>query len=303
MRISVIIPTFKRADYLKKAFRGLSNQRRPADQIVLGVREGDAQTIDIVANTTLPIEIATVNVPGVIASMSAAAARTTGDVVCLLDDDAEPLPDWIEKIEAHFSQEPKLGMIGGRDLLQDHPEMRKQEALLPKVGIFTWYGRIIGNHHRGGGVYRKVDLVKGCNAALRGPLLRELGFEQRLRGSGAQVHWELALSLDVANKGFDVKYDPSLQVIHHIAPRHDQDQVHRGHFSRKGIYDMVWNETLVVATRCGVVRRTAHLAWALLVGSQVTPGIVQYIRLCLKRAPHRTDRLATTWRAFREVKY
>jgi len=302
MRISVIIPTFKRVEYLAKALRGLAGQRRKADQIVLGVRAGDAATLEFLASSPLSLETAPTAEPGVIASMTAAAAKTDGDVVCLLDDDAEPMPDWLEKIEGHFTREPKLGIVGGRDLLQDHPVLRKQEPLLTRVGIFTWYGRILGNHHRGGGTYRQVDLVKGCNAAVRGPLLREISFAQGLRGKGAQVHWELALCLDVKNRGYTVCFDPALQVIHQIAPRHDDDQIHRGHFSADGLYDMVWNEHHVVATRAGSWRSKAHLAWSLLVGSLTAPGIVQYLRLMLSKAPHRKEKLAVTWRALRDAR-
>ncbi len=302
MRISVIIPTFKRKDYLVKALRGLAAQKRPADQIVVGVREGDTETIEFLATSPLVLEKAFTAIPGVIASMSAAASRADGEVICLLDDDAEPLPDWLERIERHFAVEPQLGMLGGRDLLQDHPEMRRAESLLEKVGLFTWYGRILGNHHRGGGVYRPVDLVKGCNAAIRGSLLHEIGFDQELRGKGAQVHWELALCLDVANRGYAVAYDPALQVIHHIAPRHDDDQIHRGKFSSEGLYDMVWNEHHVVASRANGWRSRAHLAWSLLAGSLTAPGILQYLRLVLKRDPHGMARLSTTFRATREAR-
>jgi GT2 family glycosyltransferase len=195
-----------------------------------------------------------------------------------------------------------LGIVGGRDLLQDHPELRQNETLLTRVGLFTWYGRILGNHHRGGGTYREVDLVKGCNAAIRGPLLREIGFARLLRGKGAQVHWELALCLDVKNRGFSVAYDPALQVIHHIAPRHDDDQIHRGRFSADGLYDMVWNEHHVVTTRAGAWRRRAHLAWSLLVGSPTALGIVQYLRLCLRKDPHRREKLAVTFRAVKDAR-
>lgn len=300
MRISVIIPTFKRTAFLAHAMRGLAQQSRPADQIILGVREGDDETLQ--AAVGYPVETAIVREPGVIASMGAAAARTDGDVVCLLDDDAEPLPDWIAKIEERFAQEPKLGILGGRDLLQDHPEMRKNEPTTETVGVFTKYGRILGNHHKGAGGFRPVDLVKGCNAAVRGPLLREIGFARELRGRGAQVHWELALCLDVANRGYTVGYDPALQVIHHIAPRHDNDLIHRGHFSAEGLYDMVWNEHHVVVSRAGKFRSAAHLFWSVLVGSLTAPGLLQYLRLCARRDPHRTEKLSTTQRAIRDAR-
>ncbi|MBE2203383.1 MAG: glycosyltransferase family 2 protein [Chthoniobacterales bacterium] len=300
MRISVIIPTFKRPDYLAKALRGLAGQLRPADQIVLGVREEDGGTAEFLATSAYAVTTATARKPGVIASMNAALAKTDGDIVCLLDDDAEPLPDWLQQIEKRFAEDPRLGMLGGRDLLRDHPEMRDREPLTARVGVFTWYGRFLGNHHRGGGGYRRVDTLKGCNAAARGDLLRRIGFERGLRGEGAQVHWEIALCLDVAAAGFSVAYDPALRVIHHIAPRYGVDQSHRGGFSAEGLFDMVWNEHYVVSRRLPAGQRIRHALWAVLVGSLDAPGLVQYARLVLRRDPRRKERFAITRRAIRE---
>ncbi len=300
MKISVIIPTYRRPDYLARALRGLGAQRRPADEIVLGTRAGDEDTRRFLEDGNgpdLPWRKVVNAIPGVVASMQAAAADTTGEVVCLLDDDAEPLPDWIERIEGHFTTRPRLGMLGGRDLLQDHPELRRQEPLTRQVGLLTWYGRMVGNHHRGTGGYRLVDSLKGCNAAVRGPLLRQLGFEGRLRGAGAQVHWEVALCLDVAAAGWEVAYDPDLQVIHHIAPRFDADQLHRGRFSAEALYDMVWNEHFVVHSRCPAARRTAYRLWSLLVGSADAPGFVHLLRALRRRDPH----LAVRWRTARRA--
>jgi len=297
VRISVLIPTFRRSAFLEKSLRGLSAQTRPPDQIVVGVREGDAETADFLSRRPEDLVVASTSVPGVIASMTAALAKTDGEIVCLLDDDAEPLPDWLELIESRFASHPELGILGGRDLLRDHPEMRAAEPTTLRVGVFTWGGRFLGNHHRGGGGFRPVDTLKGCNAAARGDLLRRLGFEQGLRGGGAQVHWEIALCLDVAAAGFLVAYDPQIRVIHHIAPRYGIDQGHRGGFSPEGIFDMVWNEHFVVSRRLPFWQRLRHGLWAVLVGSLDAPGVAQYLRLLLRRDPHRSERFALTLRA------
>ena len=303
MTISVIIPTFRRPSYLLTALRALAAQRQLPDQIVLGLRRGDEETGAMLrehASEIPTVEIAYVEVPGVVASMQAALERTRGDIVCLLDDDAEPLPDWIGKIAARFSADGRLGMVGGRDLLRDHPEMRAAEPTTMRVGIFAWSGRFLGNHHRGGGGFRRVDTLKGCNAAGRGDLLRRIGFEQGLRGAGAQVHWEIALCLDVAAAGFDVAYDPEILVIHHIAPRYDVDQGHRGVFSPEGLYDMVWNEHFVVSNRMSPANSFRHYLYAVLIGSYSAPGVVQYLRLLLHRDPHRNERFAITWKAIHD---
>ncbi len=304
MKITVIIPTYRRPVDLRRAIAALKLQTRPAEEIIIGTRDSDSETSNFLAEQRDPaISSSTVSEPGVIASMQAAVTRSTGDVVCLLDDDAEPAPDWLARIDERFTSNASLGALGGRDLLLDHPDMRATEPLTTRVGIITWYGRILGNHHRGDGTFRTVDCFKGCNAAIRGDLIREIGFEPRLRGHGAQVHWELALALDVARSGFDVGYDPAITVRHHIAERHDSDLTHRGVFSEVGLYDMVYNEHLVIRTRRSCIPSTAHLLWSFAVGWLEAPGLIQYLRLIRRRDPHRNHRLATTVRAIRNARF
>lgn len=295
--ISVVIPSYRRPAFLKIALDSLVEQDRLPDQVVVGLREGDEETLGFLRewHTDLfPVETSFTSETGVVASMNAAIAKTQGDIVCLLDDDAEPLQGWVSRIEGHFQNDDTLGAIGGRDLLQDHPEMRRTEPTVEAVGIFTWYGKIIGNHHRGGGEVRQVDIFKGCSAAIDGPLLRSLTIDRNLRGKGAQVHWELALCLDIASAGYKIIFDPDLQIIHHVAPRHDNDNIHRGFFSRDALYDIVFNESYVVASRCSVRKRVIFNLWSHLVGSSVSPGFAQFLRILKAKDRDAVAKLRTT---------
>lgn len=305
LKISVLVPTYRRPQFLQKALGGLRRQTRSADEIVLGMRNDDEETarfLDAGGGEGLPIRRACVAVPGVLASMAAAASQATGDLYCFLDDDAEPLPDWLARIEAHFLAEVRLGALGGKDLLQDHPEMRQSEPVAARVGIFTWYGRILGNHHRGSGASREVHVLKGCNLAVSAHAFHQCGFEMSLRGDGAQAHWELALCLDLARLGYRIVFDPDLRVIHHIAPRPSADQIHRGGFSAGALHDMVWNEHRIVTTRARMARRTMHALWSWIVGSATAPGLLQYLRLRLRRDPDALLKWQTTRRAIAEAR-
>jgi GT2 family glycosyltransferase len=278
-------------------------QERLPDEVVLGVCGEDEETANFL-RMGMPSVVSVVGSTGrgVLGSMDAAARAASGDILCFLDDDAEPLPCWLRRMEAAFEADPRLGAFGGRDLLRDHPEMRAREPLTRRVGIFTCYGRILGNHHRGWGPSRRVDVLKGCNMSVRAEVFRRTGFEMRLRGSGAQPHWELALCLDIAACGFDVVYDPDVRVIHHVAPRHGDDQLHRSGFSESALYDLVWNEHFVIQTRSHGPRRTAHRIWSALVGSTTAPGIAQLARLCLRNDPMRIPKWNATRRAARDAR-
>ena len=297
MKISVVIPTWNRTDFLEKAFTGLQAQSRKPDEIIVGVRTSDQATLDWLETQEIyndVVKTALVEVPGVVASMQAGADLACGDIICDLDDDAEPFPDWLNQIEATFSDHPELGALGGRDLIMYIPEQDRDRDLTPKVGLFSWYGRKEGNHHRGSGGFRYNHIVKGCNSSYRGELLKKIGYDFTLRGAGAQSHWETALSLDIQNAGYRIAYDPRIVVKHHVAPRHGTDQNHRGLFNAQGVHDEAHNEAYVFHTRVKGVKWIVWECYAWLIGTKHTTGISQWIRFRLKGDKSATARLRAT---------
>ena len=286
------MPSWRRPDALARCLRALAAQTRAPHEVVVGLRADDpdsARALDAMqAGFPVPLRRATTGEPGVIAAMNAALARCGGDVVALTDDDAEPRPDWIARLAACF-EDPGVGGAGGRDW---QPHERGDE---PVVGRVQWFGRVIGHHHLGAGPPRDVDVLKGANCAFRAPLVRALGFDARLAGSGAQLFWELALCLPLRRAGWRLIYDPAIAVEHHVAPRHDADQLHRGVFAAAPQADAVHNETLVLLEHLSAPAQLAFAAWAALVGTRAEPGLAQLARLAV-----RGDRQALSrWRATR----
>jgi GT2 family glycosyltransferase len=288
--VSVLVPTWRRPDALVRCLRAIAAQTAPPAEIVVGLREGDESTtaaLDTLAPTLgLPVIRASTPEAGVIAAMNAALVRCSGEVIALTDDDAEPRADWLERAVAALA-DPAVGGVGGRDW---QPLERGDRT---DVGRVQWFGRTIGNHHLGAGAARDVDVLKGANAVFRAPLLRAVRFDSRLRGAGAQMFWELGVRLALRRAGWRLVYDPAIAVEHHIAPRHDADQRHRGVFASAPQVDAVHNETLLLLEYLAGARRLAFLAWALAVGTAIEPGLAQLPRLIL-----RGDRAAfARWRA------
>ena len=280
MTISVLIPTYRRPQDLRRCLAALGAQTRPADEVVVVVRDTDTETHRFLAGCPLGLpglSVVTVSQPGVLAAMTAGLAETFGEIVALTDDDTAPFPDWLERIEACFAEDPKIGGVGGRDWQANDHRSRKV------VGKIQWHGRVIGNHHLGVGDAREVDLLKGANCAYRTAPLKQIGFETRLRGDGAQVHWELALGLAMRRAGWKLVYDPAIALDHHIAQRFDDDDNHRGHFNAPGLVNAVHNETVILLTALPPLRRAVYLLWALVIGTWAEPGPLQVPRLLVRR--------------------
>lgn len=291
MNLSLLIPTYRRVKELEACLEALKKQSRPPNQIVVTVRDTDTQTQEFLSGYdkgALPLESAIVTEGGVVAAMNTGLTRITGDAFALTDDDTTPWEDWLQRIEAHFEADPKLGGVGGRDW---HSHERWDN---PDVGRVQWFGRVIGNHHVGSGPPREVDLLKGANCAYRTAPVKEIGFDTRLRGSGAQVHWELSLGFAMKRRGWKLVYDPRISLDHHEGERFDNDQLHRNGFNAEALENAVYNETIILLENFTPLQRAAFLTWGALIGTGGDPGLLQFVRLGLRRDRRAFSRLLAT---------
>ena len=307
MIVSVLIPTYRRPDWLGRCLVALSRQTRAADEVVVVRRRDDVAAHDALrdAPADLPVKVVTVDRGGVVHAMTRGIAVATGDVVAFLDDDAEPRPDWLGRIERHLAARPDVAGVGGLDLIRGQEPAASGPG--PVVGRVAWYGRTVGNHHLGRGAAREADVLKGCNLALRRHLVEAVGFDVRLRGAGAQVAWELALMLPMRRAGWRLIYDPAIVVDHHVAQRHDRDA--RDAFDPIARADAAHNEALAILDHLPPGRRAAFLAWAAVVGSPSKFGLAQAARhLPAGRRAVRAELAASLrgrlagWRTFRATR-
>ncbi|HEX2112350.1 MAG TPA: glycosyltransferase [Gaiellaceae bacterium] len=264
--VSVVVASYRRPAHLRRCLDGLGHQRVPPEEIVVVRRRDDDATAAVVAESNGgSVAEAVVHEPGVVAGLEAGARASSGGIVAFVDDDAVARPDWIERLVERFS-DPAVGAVGGRDVLHT-PE--RLVALTDDVGRITSWGKVIGNHHRGGGNTRDVDVLKAVNMAFR----REaLAFPRGLRGEGAQVNFEVAMCLWARRRGWRILFDPAIVVDHFPGPRFGADR--RGRPERSAVRDSAYNSVAsVVSLEPRLLRRRA--LYGLLVGNIGAPGLAR----------------------------
>jgi cellulose synthase/poly-beta-1,6-N-acetylglucosamine synthase-like glycosyltransferase len=285
LKAAVIVPTWHRPHHLTRCLEGLCRQERSPDETLVIVREGDDETLAVVGRMQLPSNVRTVPVgrPGVVAALNAGLRAVRADVVAITDEDAVPRPDWLSRIEKHFISDRSLGALGGRDWL---PEAGRDPGRteLP-IGQLTWYGRMTGNHHLGLGKPREIDLLKGVNMSFRTAAVSDLQLDERLKGRGAQVYFEVDLSLAVRRAGWRLVYDPAVAVDHYPAERFDEDR--RGSKSMAALENASHNETYLLLKWLPWGRRVAALAYWILAGTRSAPGLLIAFERCVRESDRR----------------
>lgn len=284
MNITALIPTYRRQKDLARCLEALQKQTRLADEVVVVIRDTDAETqtfLETFNPKFLPLRAVTVRVPGVVAALNRGLDAAQGDIIAITDDDAAPHTDWLARIETHFLSDNHVGGVGGRDWRYNGTQLLEQGAR-DVVGRVQWFGRVIGNHHLGVGEPREVDVLKGANMSYRRAAIANLRFDERLRGTGAQVHNEMAFSLAVKRAGWKLIYDPAVAVDHYEGQRWDEDRVGYFDSTTLAVLNSSYNEALVLSEYFPTSQRAVYAIWSFLIGTRKSPGILQAIRFTPK---------------------
>ena len=295
MKITVIVPTYLRPQDLERCLTALKQQTRPVDELLIIVRDRDRETWQFLENFdrgALPLQPVTVTAAGVIAAMNIGLEAATGDIVAFTDDDAAPHVDWLKKIEAYYLADEQIGGVGGRDWIYQGAQL--EDGARPVVGKLQWFGRLIGNHHMGIGAGREVDVLKGVNMSFRRKAIADLRFDQRMRGSGAQVHFEVIFSLTLRQKGWKLIYDPQIAVDHFPAQRFDEDQ--RNAFNAQASVNAIHNETVALLEYLPPLQKIIFLIWAIAIGTRVSFGLLHWLRFVSRDGDVARQKLWASWR-------
>jgi cellulose synthase/poly-beta-1,6-N-acetylglucosamine synthase-like glycosyltransferase len=284
VKLSVIVPTYRRPVDLERCLAALDAQWCPACEVVVVVREDDHATHALLAARpagpgTRNLRVARITQPGVVAAYNLGLETARGDILCFTDDDAAPHRDWTRRMAEAFARDSTLGGIGGRDIVHQLGTILTGAA--PIVGLVSWYGRPVGNHHIGAGLARRVQVLKAVNMAFRRTAVEGVRFDERLRGSGAQVHCEMLFSLDVVRRDWKLMYDPTILVDHFPAPRSDDDQ--RYVFNRTAFYNASFNLRFIMRDHLSPAGRWAFIFYATLIGTRADPGLGRALTLAFGR--------------------
>ena len=203
--VSVIICTFNRKDWLGRCLEGMDKLTiRPEETIVVDgpSTDGTRQMVEEAEREGRLRLVAQARLEGISAARNLGLNVVQGEVVCFIDDDAIPAPDWLEGILSGYTG-PKIGGVGGPVNHMDGRLAMGQNAVDP---YGDWFDASKGEDVRG-----KYPVMVGCNMSFRTEVLREVGgFDPYFRYH--QDETDACLRVDLA--GYEISYVEKAVVRH-----------------------------------------------------------------------------------------
>ncbi|MGD6806479.1 MAG: glycosyltransferase family 2 protein [Candidatus Bathyarchaeia archaeon] len=252
--VSVVIPTYKRADILPYLLSALERQTyRNFDVIVVVKPSGDGtEQLLTQASDALKIKMVLQTRGHIVDAYFLGVKHTSGDIVAFLDDDAIPAEDWLEETVKIFQTSKVVGVTGDSFPVILHGDNMQiiNEVELPTTftrfdfALFGYplkgqedYKNCIANsglvYERGNNVYWRKHgaakaLLRGPSMAISGDVLRSINL------SGEWIlgcAWEMVLGWKLWRRGLEMIFSPKVRVYHivhgrtssrdHLAPRTD----------------------------------------------------------------------------------
>ena len=274
MKVSVLVPTFKRAAYLEKCLISLFNQKRLPDEIISITVRGDTDTHNLIERFRQEgikgeiIKEVLIDKANIVYAENQGLASAVGDIICFIDDDATAFDDWIERILKHYEADSSIGGVGGPVIpfVSGAPVIEYTKIF----GQINWWGRRITNTRKVPVSLQEVDMLRGCNMSFRRALLKK--FDENLLPYWRRFEDDACLS--VKAQGYKIISDPQVLVLHFEFPVLNNQRIDN---TKETIIGLNHNSIYVKLKHFKSLRKICAVIYEFILGDETTPGLLALI--------------------------
>ncbi len=215
MKLSIIVTTHARPDWLARLLESLAPELDPKRHELIIADNGTAQPSVLPADHP-PLCHIHDPTPGKCRSQNRAIGLARGELLVFLDDDLAVAPGYLSAVEEFFREHPEYAAMKGRVQPAEDPH--------EKVGARAAYFDLPSADH--GEAVIEVKGVLGANMAFRKMVFERVGlFDERLGPGAAGYEEETEMSARLRRAGLKIGYAPEALVRHAVDPaRADRDR-------------------------------------------------------------------------------
>lgn len=282
--ITVVIPTFNRAESVVTALKALAEQTRLPDEVIIvdnSSTDDTAERLDA-CRMHLPFEFRHIvkDNAGPAAARNRGVLESQGQYILFQDSDVTLFPDWIERATTRLGRDTELGAIGGKVLYANEPDrLNAYGGALSRIGL-AW-DMCEGTPTQD--ITHEADRIWiNCSALLvrKTAFQQAGGFDPRFfyAFEDSDLGWRIALG------GWRQVVCPDLRLLHHVG-----DEIGRSgalitfHYCKNRLASLLANGS------------TRHLALYL-------PLYLGYAFADILRPNHRVAKLRALWWNLRHLK-
>ena len=213
MKVSIIINTYNRASYLKKALHSLQYLDYPRFEIIVVNGPSTDDTSQLLNEYKNYIKIGTCSLRNLSISRNIGIAMAAGDIVAFLDDDAIPEPEWLTNLVKYYDS-PEVAGVGGSAYDNTGYEFQWRYFKGNRINGHTAVDLKPSDNYCFPGSLNFVALG-GANCSFRRDLLLKIGGFDEQYDYG---HDETDVCLRLIDAGYIIRYADHAYVHHKYAP-------------------------------------------------------------------------------------
>jgi GT2 family glycosyltransferase len=282
--LSVVIPTYQRPLWIRRAVRSMMAQTHLPDEVIAVSRDTDLPTHEAIAElqrtgTPFTLRRELVEAPGFMPPVEVGLGAARGDVIAVMDDDAEAQDGWVERLLGHYA-DPTIGAVGGRyiNMSGDDPT---PVPMVDRVAYVNLLGQFVGNMYCQPTFSDPIpaDFMLGGNMSFRREVAVRIEFDMELNRNVAQGY-EVDIGLQIRTMGWRLIFDPLLAVRHYSAPR---ETIGLRVSDNESVQWYSYNQARVTLRRLSPLMRSISFAYQLAIGQRRAPGLLPMVVAPLAR--------------------
>ena len=216
LSFSIVINTYDRAHTLRNSLESLRFLRHKNFEVIVVNGPSMDGTEAILAEYSQEIRIGRCPEANLSKSRNIGIAMSCGDVICFMDDDAVPEPDWLNQLEVGYTN-PRIAAVGG--FIRDHTGVSYQSKVVvcDRYADAYFFDSIADANVTDGPFPSKYLTLTGTNSSFLRDILVEIGgFDEEY----AYFLDETDVIVRLVDAGYLVRYVPNAEIHHKFAESH-----------------------------------------------------------------------------------